>query len=135
MSKWILAAAAALVLPVLPAQAGQYDGKWVVDFPSVTLNSYTTQGGGCPALQLVIDIKDEAIHASLRHERDNPLEVKNTNGPAAEPVSGTVAADGSFTASWEGYQVTGRLGGKTGEAQVTGECGPRAGASTRIAAQ
>jgi hypothetical protein len=134
MAKHLAAAVllAALALSPLAVRAAQFDGKWVVDFPAVTVRDIRH---GCSEMRVVAVVKDNQITATLERERDNLNEVENSTEPRAEPLTGTVGPDGSFTAQWESYVITGKLSGAGGEAQVAGSCGPRTGTAVRVEAQ
>ena len=138
MSKWLTAAAAValLALPMLPARAAQqYDGRWVIDFPPAAANPSVNAGPGCPAMRIVVDIKDSQLSGNLGRELNSPMEVKNSAGPGAEPLKGSVTPDGSVAATWQNYAVTGKLAGDAGQVNVTGECGPRTGNAVRVGEQ
>ena len=120
-----------LGLFAVPAQAAPYDGKWVVDFPAVTVRETRS---GCSVFRVVATVKDNQITATLERDPENLHEVENTGGPGAEPLTGTVAADGSFKAQWESFVVTGKLTGNSGVANVASSCGPRSGTATRVSA-
>jgi hypothetical protein len=134
MPKWLAAAVAvaALTLPMLPAHAGQYDGRWVIDFPASEIYATTNSGRGCAAIRIVVDIKDGTISGNLGRDPNNPTAVDNSAGPGAAPLTGTVAPDGAVSAMWQNYAVTGKLGASDGQVNVTGACGPRTGKALRV---
>ncbi len=135
MSKWMSAAVAVaiLALPIHPAHADQYDGRWVIDFPASEIYATTNSGRGCAAIRIVADIKDSKISGNLGRDPNSPTELNNGPGPGATPLTGTVAPDGTVSATWQNYAVTGKLAGSAGEVNVTGECGPRTGKALRVA--
>ncbi|HUK58694.1 MAG TPA: hypothetical protein VLV50_05630 [Stellaceae bacterium] len=134
MSKWLASAALAFVflLPVVPAQADPYDGRWVIDFPATTVTAAATSTKSCAALRIAAEIKDSRISGELHREVTSPTEVTSGAGPGSSPLAGTVAADGTITATWQGYTIGGKLAGNGGSISVTGECGPRTGQAIRI---
>jgi hypothetical protein len=128
MSRLLTTAAvvAISVLPLMPAiAAGPYDGEWAVDFPAAGGGPGINSTPGCPAIRVTIFVNDNKVYASLEREQNSPLEVHNSSGTGGTAVSGTVSPDGSFTANWQGYTITGRLSGSAGEASTIGQCGPR----------
>ncbi len=134
MPKWLAAAVAvaALTLPILPAHAGQYDGRWVIDFPASEIYATTNSGRGCAAIRIVVDIKDGMISGNLGREPNNPTAVDNSAGSGSAPLTGTVAPDGAVSATWQNYAVTGKLAASDGQVNVTGACGPRTGKALRV---
>lgn len=123
---------AALMVPPLPVKAAQFDGTWVVDFPPVTVSQ---KRSGCMEMRVVAVVKENQISATLERDSLNPREVKNGTEPEAEPLTGTVAADGTFTARWENFSISGKLSSGGGDAQVQSSCGPRTGTIVRVEAQ
>jgi hypothetical protein len=134
MSKWLSTAAiaAVLALQVAPAFADQYDGKWVIDFPSTNIVPGNDSNPGCAGMRIVADVRNDQISGHLRRETNSPTEVTSDPGLGMAPLSGTVAPDGTVTATWQGYAITGKLAGDTGVVNVTGECGPRQGKAERV---
>jgi len=137
MSKWLTASAAIAIvaLPMLAAHADPYDGRWVIDFPPAAANPSINAGPGCPAMRIVANVKDSQISGNLRRERNSPMEVTDSAGPYATPLTGAVASDGSLTATWQSYTIAGKLAGDSGQVSLTGECGPRTGNAVRIKPQ
>jgi hypothetical protein len=138
MSNWRFAVAALSVLavPVLPVhadQAGPFDGKWVIDFLSTTAPSPTNSNASCPAMRIVVDVKNNMISGNLARETTNPKEVSDSTGPGSTPITGQVGSDGAFTATWQGYVASGNLAANSGTVIVVGECGPRQGTAVRAA--
>ena len=132
MSRTTIAAASltALVLTFQPVLAGQYDGKWVIDFPAPQNNLQSSQNV-CTAFRLVVAVKDNQLEANLQREATS-LEVENSNAANAVPVKGSVAPDGTVIAKWEKFPVIGRLTGNIGAISVQGDCGPRTGRAVRV---
>jgi len=137
MSPIRTAAAALLCLSVtlggLSAAAqdkGRYDGTWVVDIP-VAIEQKTTNPT-CPALRLVIRVKDDQISARLLR---NPVgnTISNSDQPDAPVLTGHVDPDGTVNAEWQGFSATGKLAGDTANLVVKGECGPRNATGVRVA--
>ncbi len=133
MSKWLTSAAVAvaLALPVLPASAAQYDGRWVIDFPSTGVAG-NNQNPACAAVRIVASVANDQIAGSLARSDNSPTEVTDSAGPGASPLTGTIAPDGTVSATWQGYEITGKLAGDGGIINVTGECGPRVGKALRV---
>ena len=134
MSRLLASAAivSALLLPILPAHADPYDGKWVIDFPATTVPAAASSSRSCASIRISAEINESRISGELHREATSPTEVTNGTGPGAAPLSGTVAADGTVTATWQGYAIGGKLAGNGGTVNVTGECGPRTGTATRV---
>jgi hypothetical protein len=126
-------AALSLVTSVLtfqPAFAGEFDGKWVIDFPAPQDN-LRSSSDVCTAFRLVVAVKDSRLEATLQREEPSG-EVANSNAANAVPVKGSVAPDGTVTAMWENFPVIGRLTGDIGAISVQGDCGPRTGRAVRV---
>jgi hypothetical protein len=121
---------AASVMTFQPALAGQYDGKWVVDFPAPQDN-LKSSSDVCSAFRLVVAVKDNQLEANLQREATS-LEVENSTAANAVPVKGSVAPDGTVIAKWENFPVIGRLTGNVGAISVQGDCGPRTGRAVRV---
>jgi hypothetical protein len=132
MSRTTIAALslAASVVIFQPALAGDYDGKWVIDFPAPQNNLQSSQNV-CTAFRLVVAVKDNRLEATLQREAPTG-EVANSSAANAVPVKGTVAPDGTVTAMWENFPVIGRLTGNIGAVSVQGDCGPRTGRAVRV---
>ena len=128
----VIIVGAFIALPAVAARADQYDGKWAIDFPASEIYATNNSGHGCAAIRVVVAIKDSRISGTLSREPTNPTEVSNGSGSGASPLTGTVAPDGSVTATWQRYAVTGKLAGSSGQVNVTGECGPRTGTAQRV---
>ena len=118
--------AAALALPLLPAQAaGQYDGSWYVDAPSAQNAGTTERSSGCEPVRLPFKVVDNQISGSLQRAPYGTGRVEAGSGSSSAPITGTVQPDGSFTAQWESYKGTGKLSGNTAQLSWKGECGTR----------
>jgi len=128
-------AMAALTLSSLAAgAAGPYDGTWQID--SGGLGSPTAQamqGTSCEPETIKFNVKDNQIQGSLARVPGSSSRVEANEGPRSAPVSGTVAADGSVTAQWESYKVTGQMTGDKVELHWKASCGPRVAMGSRIA--
>jgi hypothetical protein len=134
MSKWLTSAAVvvALALTLSTAHADQYDGKWAFEFSAPNGITGSNQGNTCAGMRIIVDVTNDQISGSLARMENSPTEMINSAGPGAEPLSGTIAPDGTLSASWQDYTITGKLDGNGGRVQVTGECGPRAGKAMRM---
>src|SRR5947209_4583807 len=118
--------AAALALPLLPAQAaGSYDGSWYVDAPSAQNAGTTERSSGCEPVRLPFKVVDNQISGSLQRAPYGTGRVESGSGSSAAPITGTVQPDGTFTAQWESYRGTGKLSANTAELSWKGECGMR----------
>ena len=113
-----------------PAQAagvpGPYDGTWEVDAPAA--GSGTTVAGfqACAPLRLRFDVKNSQIIGSIGRATSGVGVQVSQTGADQTPMSGTVAADGTFTSTWENYTANGKLGADNkAEMHWTGTCGPR----------
>jgi hypothetical protein len=129
----IAAGAAAATVAHSAHAAGPYDGTWVIDIPA-SLARGVQSTGPCPALRLEAKIVDSQVTASLERVPSGTTEtVENSTARTAAPLTGTVEADGTVTADWQGYKSNGKLSGDTGAITVQGECGPRDATATRVA--
>ena len=118
--------AAALALPMLPAQAaGPYDGTWYVDAPSAQNAGTSERSSGCEPVRLPFKVVDNQISGSLQRAPYGTGRVEGGSGSSAAPITGTVQPDGTFTAQWESYRGNGKLSGNTAELSWKGECGAR----------
>jgi hypothetical protein len=119
-------AVAALAGPVSPARAqGPYDGMWVVDAPPIGGGPYG--GAHCQGVRLPFEIRDNQIIGSWEYVQNAPgiPTVEAGNDRDAAPVTGRVDPDGSITAQWMSFPLTGKVAGKQLEMSWSGECGPR----------
>ena len=114
--------------------AGQYDGTWVIDVPPSASSVVTSANPSCPALRLPIQIKDSKVSGSLTRvpSVSGGPTVEAGTGRHASEVTGTVLADGTVHAQWQGYKAAGKLGDGTGTVTIKGECGPRKATATRV---
>jgi outer membrane protein OmpA-like peptidoglycan-associated protein len=119
-------ALATFIVPAIPAYAASpFDGIWVIDVPSDTIN-----GGGdgvptCPALRLKVQITDNQITGNFRRsypELDNVVENGDRN--AASDVTGIIQPDGTVGAQWQNFHAAGRMIGDQAGLTVESECGP-----------
>ncbi len=120
---------AAAALPVAAQEKGRYDGTWVVDIPAAI--EQKTTNPTCPALRLVIQVKDDRVSARLER---NPTAntVANSDASDAPVLTGHVTPDGTVNADWQGFTATGKLKGDTADLVVKGECGPRNATGVRV---
>ena len=119
-------AAAVVVAPLFAANAaGQYDGNWYVDAPSAQNAGTTERSSGCEPVRIPFTVADNKITGSLQRAPYGTGRVETGTGKGATPFTGTVAPDGSITASWESYKATGKLSGNTAQLKWKGECGER----------
>ena len=123
---------AALVASVpLARAAGPFDGSWSVDAPE-SLSSTGGGEGGCEAVRLPFKIVDNKIVGSLEREPYGIGGVEAGTDKRATPLTGTVNSDGTVTARWQSYQVTGKISGDKIEVRWTGPCGPRVAKGGRV---
>jgi hypothetical protein len=109
MKAMIIAAAVAIAAPLALAHAaGPFGGKYTGGSPG--------SGGqtGCSVTIATVTITDGKITGSYT-ERNNSF-----------PITGTVARDGTVTAKWSAYPISGSLaGGHFASSYTSKECGPR----------
>ena len=124
--KSVSLAAAVVVAPLFAAHAaGQYDGSWFVDAPAAQNAGTTERSSGCEPVRIPFTVADNKISGSLQRAPYGTGRVESGSGKTATPFTGTVAPDGSITASWESYKATGKLSGDTAQLKWKGECGER----------
>jgi hypothetical protein len=129
-----LASAGLLMASAGPASAaGQYDGNWVVDFPSTGYSSSTGQYS-CPGFRLPIQISNNQISGQLARSSTG-RGVTSGSGSSSQPVTGQVQPDGSFDMAWKNYSANGKLSQTQGRATIArGGCaGQRQGTMVRLA--
>jgi hypothetical protein len=117
----IVAALAMLLLPA--AAAGPYDGSWFVDAPQAGGAGTNENTSGCAPVRIPFTVTDNKISGKLQRAAYGTGRVEASE--AGTPFTGTVAADGSITASWQNYKATGKLSGDKAELRWKGECGDR----------
>jgi outer membrane protein OmpA-like peptidoglycan-associated protein len=119
-------ALATFIVPALPAfAASPFDGTWIIDVPSDTIN-----GGGdgvpvCPALRLQVQITNDQISGNFRRsypEADNVVADGGRN--VASMVTGIVQPDGAVAAQWQNFHAAGTMLGAHPGLTVDTECGP-----------
>jgi hypothetical protein len=127
-------AMAALALSWLSANAaGPFDGTWQVDSGGFgTPTAEAMKGTSCQPETLRFEAKDNQIQGSLARVPGSPSRVESNEGRRSSPISGTVSADGTVTARWEGYTATGKITGDKVELHWKASCGPRVAMGSRI---
>jgi hypothetical protein len=130
----VAAVSAATILAAPARAAGPFDGSWVIDVPA-SASAAQRADANCPALRLPVKIADNQVSGSLTRvpSTGGGQGVQQGTGRASAPVTGTVQADGSVTAQWEGYKASGKLAGDGGTVTIVGQCGPRKATATRVA--
>jgi len=126
-SRFAVLSAAAFLFAMPAAFAdGDYNGTWVVDVPAAGYIQYSGEYR-CPALRFPLQISDGRVAGTLeRVPSDDPgVTVEAGSGQASAPVTGSIGADGTVTASWLNYHANGQLGANEGTVTIDGECGPR----------
>jgi hypothetical protein len=127
--------ASALSISGAAAQATHrpFDGMWVLDVPPSPVIARTSETA-CPALRLPVSIENDQLVGSLMRvpTPDAGPMLEAGTGPNAAPIVGSVAADGTVQAHWEGFQVYGKLTGGTGQVTVQTMCGPMVSTATRL---
>jgi len=136
--KWMLTAPlamAAVALAWLPATAaGPFDGTWQVDSGGLgTATAQAMEGTGCEPEILKFEVKDNQIQGGLAFAPSDPNRVQNSQGSRSAPITGSVQEDGTLSAQWESYTVTGKMTGDKVELRWRAPCGPRVATGTRIA--
>ncbi len=126
---------AALTLPSLAVNAaGPFDGTWQIDSGGLgTPTAEAMKGTSCEPQSIRFEVKDNQIQGRLARVPSSTSRVESSEGARSAPVSGTVAADGTVTAQWEGYTATGKMTGDTVELRWKASCGPRVAMGSRIA--
>lgn len=129
----VLAALSSLfAIPAALADSG-YNGTWVVDVPPAEYNAAAGEYS-CPALRFPLKIQNGRVTGQLEPvpSSDPGLTVEAGRGRDSAPVTGSVEADGTVTASWLDYHANGRLSDAGGTVTIDGECGPRQATVYRI---
>jgi hypothetical protein len=134
----MLAASVAISVFALPAlaahAAGPFDGTWQVDSGGLgTPTAQAMEGTGCEPEILRFEVKDNKIGGGLAYAGSDPNRVENSQGPRSAPITGSVQPDGTLTAQWENFTVTGKLSGNQAELHWRAPCGPRVAMGSRIA--
>lgn len=102
------------------------------------------KGGGanydleeCNPVRFEAQIVDNKVVGHLRsalYPQSGPnVQSAKPGERGASPIQGSVAPNGSLTANWQSYRVTGHLTGDKGELNWKGQCGPRVASGTRTA--
>jgi hypothetical protein len=127
-------ATAALALPSFANAAGPFDGTWEVDSAGLgTETAPTVRRTSCEPETLRFEVKDNQVRGGLASPHSDPERVRNNKRPRSAPISGAVQADGTVSAQWENYAVTGKMIGDNVELYWRTSCGPRVAIGSRIA--
>lgn len=126
-------ALAAAAFPLNAARAeGPYDGNWYVDAGPAGGNGYSENSGGCESVRIPFMVKDNQISGTLAKSAYGTGRVTEGSGSSGSPMTGAVAPDGTFTATWENYTGKGKLSGDKAELSWDGICGPRTATGARV---
>jgi hypothetical protein len=133
------AAAAGLFSSASPAfAAGTYDGNWVFDFPQAGgIRSGDVGAQACPAFRVPAQIANNQISGSLGRSTSGTgsgaVRGTGSEGSSGSPITGQVQSDGSLSATWENYKMTGKLAAAQGQVTIARtQCGPRTGTAVRV---